>query len=178
MKRFLLSMMILSSIFGASAQNPEELPNYRKSDILIDPFWLIGGLALNASYERLISEDSGIGANAIFGFGDDLEDFTQISPYYRAYFGSKYASGFYIEGFVPITISSEYDNVFWTDESNRGRSSVYTTGGLGFGLGGKWVAKKKFVFELNLGIARKFIGDRGPGDAVTGKGMLGVGFAF
>jgi hypothetical protein len=29
-----------------------------------------------------------------------------------------------------------------------------------------------------LGIARKFIGDRGDGDPVTGKGMLGVGFAF
>lgn len=179
MRRLLLFVMIISSFSSVCAQeSTEQLPHFRKNDILIDPFWLIGGLALNASYERIISEDSGIGANAIFGFGEDLEEFTQISPFYRAYFGSKYASGFFIEGFAPITVSREYDNVFWTDENNRGNSAVYTTGGLGFGIGAKWVAKKKFVFELNIGIARKFIGDRGPGSEVTGKGMLGVGFAF
>ena len=50
--------------------------------------------------------------------------------------------------------------------------------GLGFGLGAKWVAKKKFVFELNLGIGRQFIGKFSNEDQVTGKGMIGVGFAF
>lgn len=177
MRKLLLFMMIISSFSSVLAQeSADQLPNFRKNDILVDPFWLIGGLALNASYERIISEDSGIGANAIFGFGDDLEDFTQISPYYRAYFGSKYASGFFIEGFAPITIRTEYD---WDSNGNRNdRGRNYTTGGLGFGLGAKWVAKKKFVFELNLGIARKFIGNKGSGEAVTGKGMLGVGFAF
>src|SRR5690606_18178251 len=95
MRRLLLFVMIISSFSSVCAQeSTEQLPHFRKNDILIDPFWLIGGLALNASYERIISEDSGIGANAIFGFGDDLEEFTQISPFYRAYFGSKYASGF------------------------------------------------------------------------------------
>ena len=175
MRKILLFLMLLASFIPSFAQTEtEEVPNFRKSDILIDPFWLIGGLALNASYERIISEDSGIGANAIFGFGDSLDDFTQISPYYRAYFGRKYASGFYIEGFLPITVSKDYE---WLD-SGREMEKKYTTGGLGFGLGGKWVAKKKFVFELNIGIARKLIGDNGPSEPVTGKGMVGVGFAF
>lgn len=180
MRRLLLFFVIIISSFSSvfAQESTEQLPNFRKNDILLDPFWLIGGLAINASYERIISEDAGLGANAIFGFGDDLEDFTQISPFYRAYFGSKYASGFFIEGFAPITFSREYDNTIWPGENNRGISAVYTTGGLGFGLGAKWVAKKKFVFELNLGIARKFISDRGSDDAVTGKGMLGIGFAF
>jgi len=177
MKRFLLSMLLITSFISAFAQNSsQDIVNFRKSDIVIDPFWLIAGLAVNASYERILSEDSGIGANAIFGFNNDLDDFTQISPYYRAYFGSKYASGFFIEGFVPITVRKEYENEAWDD--NRGDMKTYTTGGIGFGLGGKWVAKKKFVFELSLGVARKVVGNEGSGEPVTGKGMIGVGFAF
>src|SRR5690606_9953542 len=75
---FLLILFSVNNSFGQS----EEVPNFRKSDILIDPFWLIGGLAVNATYERILSEDSGVGANAIFGIGSDLDDFVQISPYY------------------------------------------------------------------------------------------------
>lgn len=177
MKRFLLFTLLITLCSTAFAQNSsEDMPSFRKNDIVIDPFWLIGGLAVNVSYERILSENSGLGANAIFGFGDDMDDFTQISPYYRAYFGSKYASGFYIEGFAPITVLKDYQ---WDSNGNQTElSKDYTTGGLGFGLGGKWVAKKKFVFELNLGIARKFIGNRGSGEPITGKGMIGVGFAF
>lgn len=176
MKKFLVFLLAMASTMSSFAQeSKEDLPSFRKNDIVVDPFWIIGGLALNASYERILSEDSGIGVNAILGIGDDLEDFTQISPYYRAYFGSKYASGFYIEGYVPITVQREYE---WVNGTETDRTVDRTTGGLGFGLGSKWVAKKKFVFELNLGIARKFIGNRGETSPVTGKGMIGVGFCF
>lgn len=168
---FLLILFSVNNSFGQS----EEVPNFRKSDILIDPFWLIGGLAVNATYERILSEDSGVGANAIFRIGSDLDDFVQISPYYRAYFGAKYASGFYIEGFVPFAV---VENKEWSNGSQTTSSSKNTSAGLGFGLGGKWVAKKKFVFELNLGIGRQFIGKFSNEDQVTGKGMIGVGFAF
>lgn len=54
---FLLILFSVNNSFGQS----EEVPNFRKSDILIDPFWLIGGLAVNANYERILSEDSGVG---------------------------------------------------------------------------------------------------------------------
>lgn len=176
MRRIILTLFIIGCFNVAFTQTAEEPSNFRKNDILVDPFWLIGGLALNASYERIISEDSGVGANVILGIGDNLEDFTQISPYYRAYFGSKYASGFFIEGFLPITVRTEYE---WNTNGNQSERGVdYTTAGLGFGLGGKWIAKKKIVFELNLGIGRKFIGNRGASEPVTGKGMIGVGFAF
>ena len=176
MKKIILFMTLMASFTATYSQTASELPNFRKNDLVIDPFWLIGGLALNASYERIISADAGVGVNAILGIGNDLDDFSQISPYYRAYFGSKYASGFYIEGFVPITMQKE--NLWDNNGNETNRTKTYTTGGLGFGLGGKWVAKKKFVFELNLGIGRQFIGDHGSDDPVTGKGMIGVGYAF
>lgn len=84
MRNLFVFLLILFSVNNSFGQT-EEVPNFRKSDILIDPFWLIGGLAVNATYERILSEDSGMGANAIFGIGSDLDDFVQISPYYRAY---------------------------------------------------------------------------------------------
>lgn len=68
---FLLMSFSVNNSFGQS----EEVSNFRKSDILIDPFWLIGGLVVNANYERILSEESGMGANAIFGIGSDLDDF-------------------------------------------------------------------------------------------------------
>src|SRR5690606_34097825 len=168
---FLLILFSVNNSFGQS----EEVPNFRKSDILIDPFWLIGGLAVNATYERILSEDSGVAANAIFRIGSDLDDFVQISPYYRAYFGAKYESGFYIEGFVPFAVVEIKD---WSNGSQTTSSSQNTSAGLGFGLGGKWVATKKSVFALYLATVRQSIGTFSNEDQVTGTGMIGVGFAF
>lgn len=159
-------------VFG---QAIEKASNYRKNDILLDPFWLIGGLAINASYERILSEDSGVGLNTIIGIGESLDDFSQISPYYRTYFGSRYASGFFIEGFMPIVFIGEYDSNESGTESNF---QTKTSGGLGFGLGAKWVARRKFVFELNIGVGRQLVGRFANSNRVTGKGMIGVGFAF
>lgn len=132
----------VNNSFGQS----EEVPNFRKRDILIDPFWLIGGLAVNATYERILSEDSGVGANAIFGIVSDLDDFVQISPYYRAYFGAKYASGFLLKDLCRLDV----ENTTWNNEMQSSSTTKEASAGLGFGLGAKWVAKKKFVFELNL----------------------------
>lgn len=174
MRNLFILLLILFSVNSSYGQS-DEVVNYRKSDILIDPFWLIGGLAVNATYERILNEDSGVGANAIFGIGSDLDNFVQISPYYRAYFGAKYASGFFIEGFVPFAV---VENTEWSNGMQTTSSSKNTSVGLGFGLGGKWVAKKRFVFELNLGIGRQFIGEFSNDTQVTGKGMIGVGFAF
>lgn len=142
----------------------------------MSPIELIATPILNVSYERLINQDSGIGVNGIFFLEDEDSKFTQISPYYRAYFGKKYASGFFAEAFVPITmrrdIKYHYDNKTATEKEIKD-----TTLGLGVGFGGKWVAKKNIVFEASIGIARKFGADDYFED-LTGKGMLGIGYRF
>lgn len=158
----------------------------RQNDIIIGPIELIAGPAANISYERLITNDMGIGINGIFTFGnsDDGDGFqSQISPYYRLYFGAKYASGFFVEAFVPITTSNDgYSTIDYVFNNNN-LSQIYrdnyeknTTIGAGIGFGGKWVARRNIVFEASLGIARRF-GD-GDHDEVTGKGMLGIGYRF
>ncbi|MGN0003214.1 MAG: hypothetical protein ACI35V_07255 [Sphingobacterium composti] len=171
MRKILLFVMIISSFTTALAQqSAEDLPNFRKNDILIDPFWLIGGAYINFSYERLISSGTGVGANLLLGAGEN-DEFTQVSPFVRSYFGNKYASGFFLEGFVPITVDREG---FYND-GNGVTQVTRTTGGIGFGVGFKWLAKKRMVFEISGGVARRVFGERGGLTPITGKGMVGVG---
>ncbi|MGS0747860.1 DUF3575 domain-containing protein [Halpernia sp. GG3] len=183
MKKLLLSALICTA-FSASAQEMETTTSDRQNDIMISPIELIASQALNISYERLLNKDSGIGINGIFVFNDNQNSSTltsQISPYYRIYFGKKYASGFFVEAFAPITTSNDsrlnvpyspnnyYNNPYYTYEKK-------TTIGAGIGFGGKWVARRNIIFEVSAGVARRF--GNGVYDKVAGKGMLGIGYRF
>ncbi|WP_417428304.1 DUF3575 domain-containing protein [Halpernia sp.] len=177
MKKLLFSALLLSTV-AISAQETESQSSERQNDIMISPIELIGGAALNFSYERLLNKDSGVGINGLFGFKDnDNNAFSQISPYYRMYFGKKYGGGFFVEGFVPITSTKDggynyYNGGGYTQKNPE----TNTTVGAGIGFGGKWVARKNIIFELSSGIARRF--GSGNFDKITGKGMLGIGYRF
>ena len=108
MKKSYLAAALFSGILSLNAQETAVISE-RQNDIMISPIELIAVPALNVSYERLLNESSGLGINGIFYFNNDDEDYSmsQISPYYRMYFGKKYASGFFVEGFVPITTTRD-----------------------------------------------------------------------
>lgn len=72
----------------------------------------------------------------------------------------------------------DVENTTWNNDMQSSSTTKGAPAGLGFGLGAKRVAKKKFVFELNLEIGRQFIGKFSNDNQVTAKGMIGVGFAF
>lgn len=183
MNKILLGLSLILGTFAAQAQ--ENTEKQRKNDILADPILLIAVPLANVSYERLISQNKGIGVNAMITLSDEVDDFKQISPYFRYYFGKKYASGFFFEGFIPITMQKdEYYNSYYDSPTNTyyynySGSKNITTVGLGFGVGGKWVIKDRLVIEASGGIARRFGDfdnyDIGP---VTGKVMGGIGYRF
>lgn len=139
----------------------------RKNDILLDPISLIAGPVVNASYERIFSSDFGAGISFIGGDGIDM---VQFSPFGRMYFGQKYANGFFLEGFIPITKTEDYNY-----ESSV--EKTVTTVGAGVGLGGKWVLKRNILLEVGGGIARRFRASEAEED-ITGKWMIGVGYRF
>ena len=181
-----MKKVILSATFliGFAMIHGQELTSERQNDIMISPIELIAGPALNISYERLLNENLGIGINVAYlldNAGDDGGLQSQISPYYRMYFGKKYASGFFVEGFVPITTSNDghynYSAGPGYFESNF-VAEKNTTVGIGVGFGGKWVARKNIIFEASIGIARRFGMDSDYDSAITGKGMLGIGYRF
>lgn len=180
MKKTFLAFAIVAGFLTINAQ--EESSAERQNDIMISPIELIAAPALNISYERLLNKDSGIGINGLFDFQKDTENSaSQISPYYRMYFGKKYASGFFVEGFVPITMTADTRYKYVSGPgyySSTPYSEKNTTIGLGVGFGGKWVARKNIIFEASIGIARRFGIDSSYDAPITAKGMLGIGYRF
>ncbi|MFL9834218.1 DUF3575 domain-containing protein [Chryseobacterium terrae] len=183
MNKFLLGISLILGTFAAQAQ--ENTEKERKNDILADPILLIAVPLANVSYERLISQNKGIGINAMITLDRSDDKFMQFSPYFRYYLGKKYASGFFFEGFIPVTTEENYHYNYNYDDINgyyytsSVRKNNFITVGIGFGVGGKWVINDRLVIEASGGIARRF-GDRDKNyfEEVTGKIMGGIGYRF
>ena len=189
MKKIISALLLVMVLFNLKAQelnSNQESGSERKNDVTLDPFLLIAVPMLNVSYERLIDKKMGVGVNAMIVLDDYESDyFTQFSPYFRYYLGKKYASGFFFEGFVPVTIQKEWSYNWVYDEPNNmyytydTGEKTFTTVGFGFGVGGKWVIKNRLVIEASGGIARRFGNfDRNDFSPVTGKIMGGIGYRF
>lgn len=182
MKKIILGICLS---FLAGNINAQETEKVSKNDLVIDPILLIAVPVINVSYERIINQNMGVGINGFFTL-NDVDDIQQISPYFRYYLGRRYASGFFLEGFIPVTsdLTSRYelrpdpvtlDTYYqYTGEEKR------TTVGIGFGIGGKWAIKNRLILEASGGIARRIINEQNPydGSSLTGKVMLGVGYRF
>jgi hypothetical protein len=180
MKKIILGLFL---ILGMSAIHAQEAATQRKNDIIADPFLLIAIPMINVSYERLLSENKGVGINAMITLDGGDDQFTQFSGFYRMYLGKKYASGFFLEGFIPVTTETVDVYNYSYDDINPYNSSIssrsFTTVGIGFGVGGKWVLKNNLVIEASGGIARRFgDSDKYYFEDVTVKLMGGIGYRF
>ena len=179
MNKNLLFAALICVFTNVTAQETET--SERKNDIMLSPIELIASPALNVSYERLLDEKSGVGINGIFLLDkkdSDNNGFSQVSPYYRMYFGKKYASGFFVEGFVPITTTKDVYYYSNNGPYDTRTEESMTTVGIGVGFGGKWVARKNIIFEASCGVGRRFGNNKYNSDMITGKGMLGIGYRF
>ena len=182
MKKFLLLFVFAAGILNFQAQEN----NDRNNDAMLSPIELIAGPALNISYERLLNKNSGVGINLLSYLGkkDSESKFTQFAPYYRRYFGKKYAAGFFVEGFLPITMTTNYENYSNNEPYDSVREYKRTSLGIGIGLGGKWITRNNIIFEVSAGLARRFGESERKSfifDEVynyTGKAMLGIGYRF
>ncbi|MFP4844816.1 DUF3575 domain-containing protein [Winogradskyella sp. PE311] len=178
MKKLFLALFIFSSVCSVNAQEPEEsVKNF--NEIKINGLYLVLG-AFDLTYERTLNEESAIGATIFIPFDDETvnEDFNfYFSPYYRFYFGKKYAAGFFIEGFGLLSsyeqTSVEFgiNDAVFTEENKLAMA-------LGIGVGGKWVTNSGFLGELNLGIGRNIINGDDFIEDIIGKVSIGVGYRF
>lgn len=173
-----LSLFILLLCFINLFTQQQETESTRQNDFVLAPVELIGGLLVNVSYERLLNEKSGIGISAIVSINDEvLDQFTQFSPYYRRYFGKNYASGFFIEGFVPITTTKvDLDGYVFGNNNSIISDKETTSIGIGAGIGGKWKLRNNILFETSVGVGTRLNGSNL--DAITGKYMFGIGYRF
>lgn len=153
----------------------------RKNDIMFSPIGMILGVG-NASYEHHFNQNSGLGVSASFVFSNYVVEHKNwyVMPYYRLYFGQRWARGFFLEGSAGVTgrrkIELEINRI-----SSFGRSYSHinvidktaTEFGMGIGLGGKWDTKNNILFETSVGLGTTF-----HNEGVFLKGMLGVGYRF
>lgn len=170
----ILALLLSISIFSQTENSSLE----RKNDLMINPIFLVLGIG-NLSYERIITENSGIGVNTLFVIDNYVVDSDgsgfQLAPYYHYYFGKKTASGFFIGGFATIS-SSDVDTYHYSNTGSYYTKDRETAFGLGFKFGGKWILKNNLLFEVSTGIGRNFTSSNE--NKITSTGMLGIGYRF
>jgi hypothetical protein len=150
------------------------------SEIKLNALFMVLG-AFDITYEYLLNQESGLGLEVFIPFDDELSDDIDyyISPYYRMYFGEKYASGFFLEGFGMLNASTVNEIIFFDNQGNITRTEVEkeTNFALGIGIGGKWYTKSGFIGELSLGIGRNLISSD-YNNEIVGKVGITVGYRF
>jgi len=179
-KNFLLLIILFAFCsVNAQAQNETDSNPYQKNNEiklnLISP--LLG--AVEVGYERFLNKNSSLGISTFIVYDDTKEKDLNyyISPYYRYYFGKKYASGFFVEGFGAFT-SIDGKKVYATDNLTFTKSKDVYDVALGAGLGYKLVTRKGLVFEANAGYGKLLFNPNKTDHGVIAKYGLSIGYRF
>jgi hypothetical protein len=180
MKHFYLPVLLLASFITINAQDNNQNNSTNFNEVKLNALFMVVG-AVDISYERLLNEESGIGLEIFLPFDKEIKDEISyyISPYYRLYFGKKYASGFFLEGFGMLSSVKVNEITFFDNQANiTGQETEDETNfALGIGVGGKWHTKNGFIGELSLGVGRNLIRSEYDNDFV-GKIGITVGYRF
>ncbi|MDQ6527700.1 DUF3575 domain-containing protein [Flavobacterium sp. LHD-85] len=180
MKKNYLVLILLFAFFSANAQNESESnPFEKKNDITINAIAALNK-TLNISYERHFNNKSSLGVYYFHVLANDTSNDMNysISPYYRRYFGKKYASGFFAEGFGMLT-SIDGKKVYTSEDH-----STYTENpdvidfALGAGGGWKWASKSGFIFEANVGYGFLLFNANKTDHNIVAKFGLSAGYRF
>lgn len=145
---------------NASSQSINQHDN---NELRINLLMSIIGLP-ELNYERFFADNMGVGL-AVSASIDKVENMSTrsiILPYYRLYFGTKKASGFFIEGNMAVVGQKElYYNLSQSSSidayyvSSIGTHST-TNFGFGCAIGIKLLTRSDFTGEAYLGAGRLF----------------------
>lgn len=179
MKKSLVLLCLSALTFGYSQEKME----FKRNELKINVAFLMAG-AFDVSYERIINEESAFGTSLFIAADNDIDNKFMLTPYYRYYFGRKPASGFYAEGFGSLNSYVGYEYIYNYDSANNyyyytpSKNMERTDFALGFGLGGKWITKKGFLFEINAGIGRNLLNSQDTDFEIIGRGGIFFGYRF
>jgi hypothetical protein len=152
---FIIAFLFIGFQSIAQESNPSETTTtntFSKNELKVNVAYFLGAIP-EFGYEYLINEESGVGIDILFAIDNDIDFRFALTPHYRFYFGKKPAAGFFVEGFGMVnTIENDYyidyiDSYEWNSKNE-------TDFALGFAVGGKFLTKKSFVFEIYGGIGR------------------------
>ena len=127
------------------------------------------------AYERILNEESAIGISVLLPIDNNIKNIIDyyISPYYRMYFGKKYAAGFFIEGFGMLNSIQNNYSLFSSNGNNK-----TTDFALGLSVGGKWITKRGFIGEINYGLGRNLFNANESNIVLVFKVGVNIGYRF
>jgi len=184
MKNNFLLFAMLISIFAINAQNENEATankNENRNEVKLNVLFPLSG-DFEVTYERILNKKSSLGVSFFTVFdnenGDNDTNY-MISPYYRRYFGKKYASGFFVEGFTMLS-SIDGMKIFDQNENLISQKDDVIDMSLGLGFGSKWITKSGVIFEINVGYGfLLFNADKTNGHhTIVGKFGFHLGYRF
>jgi hypothetical protein len=156
MKKFTVLLLFFATTFSLAQEAETEYPQDidKKYEFKVNVLTLVAGPWIDASFEKLINEESSYGLSATYNTNTDESDLNYaITPYYRRYFSGKFARGFFVEGFGALFSARDYEGFYnYNNEFETGFA-------MGVSVGGKFVSKKGFTTELLLGVGRNLIRD-------------------
>jgi hypothetical protein len=173
----LVSVLLSYSMFSQETKE-DNTANQNFNELKLNGLFLVLG-AFDITYERTLNEESAFGINVFLPFDNDISDDINyyISPYYRFYFGNKYAAGFFVEGFGMLNSTNDYR--YSSDGFDPGiQEENITDFALGIGLGGKWLTNSGFIGELNLGFGRNLFNNDRYDYEIIGKIGISLGYRF
>jgi hypothetical protein len=151
---FIYLMLVLFFPLQAVSQkmnnNKTGIP--KKNEIRVNLFTGLLGLP-ELNYERLLNDNSGLGLAVSVAVEDKELMATRalILPYYRMYFGKGYASGFFIEGNMGVSLEKQPK---WYWPAYQYKSGAFF--GLGSAVGVKLQSRNNLIGEVYLGAGRLF----------------------
>lgn len=177
MKRIVCIVFMLVSTL-AFAQETENTSGKNRSEIKLNALSLALG-AIDFEFERTINRKSSIGFSFLSNLrgSDDyvgLNNQNSISGFYRYYFGRKYASGIFVEGFGMYNTVENFVGLAFNQK--RGYETVHDFG-LGLGIGYKWVSRKGLVIQSNFALGKNLL-NANAGEPVIGKIGVSIGWRF
>jgi hypothetical protein len=158
-----------------------------KNELTIGALNLVVFGALDLSYERILNPNASWAVEAfILALSRDNEDLSDayskdfsLTGKYKYFFGERSTWGFYVNGLAMISSGEDNNDYYEYDQYGSyyvNDSKSYTDFALGFGLGGKFVAKQGFVFDLSAGIGRNLFSSNSP--TIVGQLNANLGYRF
>ncbi|MBK5210120.1 MAG: DUF3575 domain-containing protein [Flavobacteriaceae bacterium] len=177
MKKITLSALLFIVSLSLFAQENESGQN----ELKINMSNLIGFTWLDITYERLINEESSFGVGTLVSLDNKTEGLDEyrtfsLTPYYRQFFSSKYAQGFFVEAFTMLHSGKDYNYYSNSEPYDTRVEEKYTDLAVGISVGGKWVSRRGFVAEVYAGIGRDLLNQSDM--EVVGRGGVSIGYRF
>ncbi|MFN4763980.1 hypothetical protein ACKGJN_12705 [Gillisia sp. Q332] len=167
---------------------PKQEPIYHrditKNEVSIGALNLVAFGALDVAYERIITPNTSWAVEAfILALNRDNEDIAEayrknfsLTGKFKYFFSERTAWGFYVNGLTMIS-TGENDKSFYNfDGIYQSVTENFTDLAVGFGLGGKFVAKQGFLLDLNAGIGRNLFNSESP--TIIGQFGVNLGYRF